>query len=122
MTEPQSTPQPAPQKVTQVVFVVVDGRQAEELMRALNKARYFFTRIDSAGFSIQESTACLMIGVDQPRLNGLMRLIEETCQPRQEYVPVQFNPPAGFPPMSMIEARIGGASVFHLEVERFEQF
>jgi hypothetical protein len=49
-------------------------------------------------------------------------LIEEHCQPHEEYVPVQFNPPAGFPTLSMIEARIGGALVYTLDVERFDQF
>jgi uncharacterized protein YaaQ len=51
-----------------------------------------------------------------------MGIIEQTCQPHQEYVPVQFSPPAGFPPMSMIEARVGGALVYQVDVERFEQF
>ena len=49
-------------------------------------------------------------------------LVEEHCQPHQEYVPVQFTPPAGFPPLSMIEARVGGALVYRVEVERFLQF
>ncbi len=108
--------------VNQLVVVVVSGRQSEELMHELTKNHFYFTRIDSTGMVFQEPTVFLLIGLNNSRLGPLMSLIERICQPRQEYVPVQFNPPAGFPPMSMIEARIGGALVYQVDIERFEQF
>lgn len=108
--------------VNQLFFVVVSGRQADLLTQELVKARFYFTRYDISMFALQETTICLMIGLNSERSAALIQLISENCQPHQEYIPVQFIPPAGLPPLSMIEARIGGALVYQVEVERFEQF
>lgn len=105
-----------------LVFVVVSGRQAETLMQALTQHGFAFTRYDLSMFTFQETRLCLLIGLPGAQSGQLMGLIEKHCQPHEEYVPVQFAPPAGFPPLSMIEARVGGALVYQLEVERFEQF
>lgn len=108
--------------VNQLVFVIVSGRQADLLSQALVKEQFYFTKFDISMFAFQETTLCLMIGLNSQRGGALMKLVEENCQPHQEYVPVQFTPPAGFPPLSMIEARVGGALVYRVDVERFEQF
>lgn len=108
--------------VNQLVFVIVSGRQADALSQALVKEQFYFTKFDISMFAFQETTLCLMIGLNNTRNGKLNQLIEENCQPHQEFVPVQFSPPAGFPPLSMIEARVGGALVYRVEVDRFEQF
>lgn len=107
--------------VNQLAFVVVSERQAGELLQALVKERFQFTKIDSSGLIFQEPTLCLLIGLDGARLGRLSALIEQYCQPYQEYIPAQFNPSAGLPRLSMIEARAGGALVYLLDIERFEQ-
>jgi uncharacterized protein YaaQ len=108
--------------VNQLVFVIVSGRQADALSHALVKDQFYYTKFDISMFAFQETTLCLMIGLNSSRNGRLIQLVEEHCQPHQEYVPVQFSPPAGFPPLSMIEARVGGALVYRVDVERFEQF
>jgi uncharacterized protein YaaQ len=107
--------------VNQLVFIAVSERQGEDLMQALVKERFYFTKIDSSGMLFQEPNLCLLIGLNNIRLAGLLELVNQYCQPHQEYVPVQFNSPAGLPPLSMIEARAGGALIYLLDVERFEQ-
>lgn len=107
--------------VNQLVFVVVSERQAEELLHALVEQHIYFTKIDSQGMVFQEPTLCLLIGLNETRLTDLLAIINETCQPYEEYVPVQFTPPAGLPPLSMIEAKAGGALVYLLNVQRFVQ-
>jgi uncharacterized protein YaaQ len=108
--------------VNLLVLIVVSDRQAGDLLQAMVKERYYFTKIDSQGMVFQEPNLCLLVGLNNTRLKTLLDLITEHCQPFQEYVPVQLSTPAGFPPMRMIEASAGGALVYALDVERFEQF
>ena len=108
--------------VNQIVFVIVTGRQAEELMQVLVRERFYFTRMESAAPFFQEPTVCLLVGLNSSRLSNLLELISQACPPHKEYMPVQFTPPTGFPPMSMIETQVGGALVYIAEVDRFEQF
>lgn len=108
--------------VNKLLFALVSGRQAEDLMQALVRERFYFTRLDSAGLIFQDPTVCLMIGLNGSRLERLKGLIAKYCPPRKEYIPVQFNPPAGLRSMSMIEAQIGGALVYIVDVDHFEQY
>jgi uncharacterized protein YaaQ len=107
--------------VNQLAFVVVSGRQAEEFMQRLSQNRFYFTRIDSSGGILQEATFCLLIGLNQARLPVLLGLAELYCKPYQEYIPAQLNLNSAVPTLHMIEAQAGGALVYVLGVERFEQ-
>jgi uncharacterized protein YaaQ len=108
--------------VNQLVIVVISSRQAEGLMQSLVERDFYFTKIDNTGMLFEDETICMMIGLNSARTSSLFGLIAETCKPREDYVPVQFNPPIGFPPLSMIETRVSGALVYSMEVERFVQF
>lgn len=108
-------------QVDRLVIIFVSSRQAEDLLKAMNEAKFYFTKFESSGVMFSDSTLGLLVGVNSARTSALYALIDQYCQPREEYVPVQFTPPAGFPTVSMIEARIGGALVYTVDVERFEQ-
>lgn len=108
--------------VNQLVFVVVSGRQADELTRQLRSQHFYFTQIDSSGNPLQESTVCLLIGFNNSRMALLMKVVRNACRRYQEYIPVQLTPPAGLPPLQMIEAQAGGAIVYAVDVETFIQF
>ncbi len=107
--------------VDQIAFVVTSGRQSEELMQHLVQERFYFTRIDSSGGILQDPTICLLIGLNHLRMPVLLDLVEQYCHPYREFIPAQINLATGMPPLQMIEAQSGGALVYVLDVERFEQ-
>src|SRR5512133_1800137 len=108
--------------VNLLVFVIVSGRQADELKNQLVRERFYFTQINSSGGPLQEPTVCLLIGLNDSRMDRLMGVVQAACKRFQEYIPVQMAPPTGLPPMQMIEAQAGGALVYAVEVEEFIQF
>ena len=110
-----------PNSVNQLVFAIVAERQADELMRQLVKDHFYFTKIDSTALALQEPNVFLLIGLNKQRMDRLMGLVREACQPYKEYVPVRLLPPAGMPPLPMIEASAGGALLYSVEVQRFIQ-
>jgi uncharacterized protein YaaQ len=111
--------------INQLVFVTVVGAQSGELMRRLSQEGFYFTEIDSMGGllygMLQEPSACLMIGLNQDRLLPLFRIIEECCHTRRQYIPARVDVPQLQLQPVMIEAELGGATVYALEVEKFEQ-
>jgi len=107
--------------VNLLAFIFVIGRQADVLMRRLVEERFFFTKIESSGLVFEEPLVGLLIGLNDGRMRSLVTIVEETCPPHQEYIPVQVMPLAGLPPLPMIEARVGGALIYSVPVERFIQ-
>ena len=62
-----------------------------------------------------------LIGLNQARMPSLLELVQKCCQPFTQYIPTQLNSQSGYPSMSMIEAQVGGALIYSINVERFEQ-
>jgi uncharacterized protein YaaQ len=110
-----------PNTVNLLFVVIVNGLQAEKLRKALSEKKFYFTVIDSSGGFLQEPTTCLLIGLDKARRDELIALTEAHCKPFRQYIPTQMNVPADFTQIPMIEAQMGGAVMFSMNVERFIQ-
>jgi len=113
----------SPENIDLLVVLVVSGLQAPQLMDRLSKEQFYFTKLDSFGGVIQESTVCLLFGVNHTRLQLLQGLVNQFCQPVSQYIPAQMvNAPPEYLSMAMVEAKVGGAVLYTMNVERFEQF
>lgn len=109
-------------QINLLVVLVVSGLQSQHLMDRLTKEKYYFTKMDSTGGMIQESTICLLLGVDKERIDALSDILRECCHPVSQYIPAQMvNAPPEYLSMAMVEARIGGAMMYTMNIEHFEQ-
>lgn len=106
-----------------LVIAVVQERDADAVVRALQERGFFYTLVDSSGGFLRESNATLMVGVQTALLPEVLRILREHSQARTRYV----NPlmplvePAEFHIAGPVEVYIGGATVFVLPVERYER-
>ncbi len=107
--------------IDRLAIITVAGSQTEALTHRLAGDGFYFTRVDSSGGLLHESTAALLIGLHQSRLPQLQQHLHACCKRRRQLVaaqveilPLQMQPP-------MIEVEIGGAILYLLPVERFEQ-
>lgn len=109
------------QIVNQLVFATVAGTDADELTERLIEDGFYVTRIDSYGSFFQEATVSLLLGLDKTRLPQLLEHIRTCCHTRQQYLPAHIEGSFSEAQPVMIEAEVGGATVFAFDVERFEQ-
>lgn len=109
------------QVVDQLVIATVSGAQAGELTDALTRDGFYVTQVDSSGGILHEATVSLLIGLDQAHLSRLLEHIRERCHTRRRFIPAHVEAPMLEIQPVMIEAEMGGATVYVLDVERFEQ-
>lgn len=109
------------QNVNQLVIAIVAGGQADEVIRTLVEDGFYVTQIDSTSGLLQEATASLLIGLDRARLPYLLQRIRTLCRPYTRYLPVHLEVTMTEMQPMMIETQAGGATIFVLDVERFEQ-
>ncbi|MCL6506317.1 MAG: trigger factor [Bryobacteraceae bacterium] len=93
------------------------------LVEQLVKRGYQTTKLASTGGFLKEGNTTLFIGVENDKVNEAIKVIEATCHSRKQLVsPV--TPPSG-PAEAYIpypvEVRVGGATVFVLDVEQFRK-
>lgn len=105
--------------VNRMAIVIADGSQSRSLTQALTAQGFPVTLLDAVGGFLHEAVVTLLIGLPHDRLPQFCGLVREYCPSRSRYVPMgaDFSLMPGFP--MMIEARLGGASVFVLPVEQF---
>jgi len=107
--------------VDQLVIATIAGAQAGPLTDRLTRDGFYATQIDSAGGILYEATVSLLIGLDRERLPGLLKHLRECCRTHRRFIPAHVEAPLLEIQPVMIEAEVGGATIYVLNVERFEQ-
>jgi len=107
-----------------MVMAIVHNDDAGGLSNALRKNNFSSTLISTTGGFLREGNATFMIGIEEQRLDALLKVIRDNCVTRTQFV----NPmPPVMEPGELylaqpVEVQVGGATVFVLNVERFEKF
>jgi uncharacterized protein YaaQ len=113
--------QEVPMKLVLAIVQNDDARQLQDVLRAHN---YQFTLISTTGGFLREGNATILVGVEADKLEEVLALIKQNCTIRTQFV----NPmPPVMEPGELylaqpVEVQVGGATVFVMDVERFEKF
>jgi uncharacterized protein YaaQ len=107
--------------INQLVIATVSGAQAGTLTDRLTQDGFYVTRVDSSGGILHEATVSLLIGLDRARLSRLLEHVRECCHTRRRFIPAHVEAPLLEIQPVLIEAEVGGATVYAVDVERFEQ-
>ncbi len=106
-----------------MVMAVVHADDANALSKALAQAGYGVTQAKSAGGFLRRQNATIFAGVPDRDVDRVLQIIRERCRSRTEQVtplPPVVEPGEVYMPYPM-EVEVGGATVFVLDVERFEK-
>jgi uncharacterized protein YaaQ len=106
-----------------LVVAIVQAEDASGLLSQLSNRGFRATRIKTAGGFLREANATILIGVDAADVDTVVQTIHENCTTRQQQItaiPAVMEPGEFFLPYP-VEVEVGGATIFVLDVERFER-
>lgn len=107
-----------------LVFAIVHNDDAGKLTDALRDHNHQFTLISTTGGFLREGNATILIGVEPDKLEDVLSIVKKNCVTRTQFV----NPmPPVMEPGELylaqpVEVQVGGATIFVVDVERFEKF
>jgi len=106
-----------------LVIAVVHADDAGPCSSALSEAGFTCTRFTTSGGFLQKGNATLVAGVDDARVDEVIELLRGCACERSEYMnPVSpLAEPAEFFVPFPVEVQVGGATVFVVDVGRFEK-
>lgn len=107
-----------------LVVAIVQNDDAGQLTDALREKNYASTVISTTGGFLREGNTTVLIGVEKGRVDELLALIKKNCTTRTQFInplPPVMEPGELFLAQP-VEVQVGGATVFVLDVERFEKF
>lgn len=107
--------------IEQLCIVTVLGEQAGALVSRLTADHFYVTQLNSTGGLLQEPQVSLLVGLPRERQGRLLTHIRECCQRRRRYIAAHLEGSSSLFQPAIIEAEVGGAAIYVLDVERFER-
>jgi uncharacterized protein YaaQ len=106
-----------------LLIAVVQDEDVNDLMKVLVKNKYSTTKLASTGGFLREGNTTLLVGVEKEKVEDLILLIKDICKSRKQTFTTPM-PPTGaagvFIPYP-IDVMVGGATIFVVDIDRFEK-
>ncbi len=106
-----------------LIFAIVSDEDSPRLVSELNKKGYRVTRLNSSGGFLRSGNTTLMMVTDDEKLEDVIAVIKKFSSSRKTAINANMIPSgmgASYIPYP-VEVMIGGATLFVVNVERFEQ-
>ncbi len=106
-----------------LIIAIVQTEDEPHLVQALSEAGISSTRYASSGGFLQQGNSTLLIGVEDERVDPVVRIIRDNCRERSRYL-TPLPPMVEASEMYMpypVEVQVGGATLFVVPIERFER-
>jgi uncharacterized protein YaaQ len=103
-----------------LILAVVQEQDEDVAMRALGALKIPAVYLASAGGYLGRRNATLMVGLPKGREAEVLKVLQEACRQRVEYMTLPLEGSA-MPMPAPVAVTVGGATVFALPVERFEE-
>ena len=104
-----------------LLIAVVQAQDADIAIQSLDEKGFRVTRLPSIGGFLGRKNATLMVSVSEADQSEAIELLRKTCRQRVAFIAVPMeNAPLPMPAPTPVT--IGGANVFSIEVEHYEEF
>ena len=106
-----------------LILAIVHDIDGNNLLSALNKEGYSVTKLATTGGFLKAGNTTLMVGVSDEKVQAVVDVIRTKSERRKRMVVnpnVMGNIESGIDPFP-VEIDVGGATIFVLDVDRFEK-
>ena len=105
-----------------LIVATIQDQDADRVISNLTEQGYRVTRIGTTGGFLQQGNTTLLTGVDDSQVTPVVSILKTHSQRRTQYMPMATGAaPNGVALYNYVEVEVGGATVFILDVDHFEQ-
>ncbi len=103
-----------------LLIVIVQDQDAHLLIDELTERDFRMTKLASTGGFLKSGNTTILMGIDEARIPEAMKIIETNCQSREMATSIMSvtMPGDAYIPYP-VEVKLGGATVFVMEVDAF---
>ena len=105
-----------------LIICIVQDQDASALIDDLTKKEHRVTKLSSTGGFLKAGNTTLLMGVEDVEVDGILKIIEDNCKTRElttSLLTVTMPGDTYIP--YPLEVKIGGATIFILDVEKHMQ-
>ena len=106
-----------------LVFAIVHDEDGPKVMEELNRNGFSVTKLCSTGGFLKAGNTTQLVGVDEENFDTVIDVIKKKSKSRKQVINSNMTP-NGMGGMFIpypVEVVVGGATIFVLDVDRFEK-
>lgn len=106
-----------------LVYAIVHDEDGHKVMNELNKNGFSVTKLCSTGGFLRSGNTTLLVGVKADKVDQVIDIIKQTSKSRKQTInsPMVPNAMGGVYMTFPVEIVVGGATIFVVDVERYEK-
>ncbi len=104
-----------------MIFAVVNSDDSNSVLRALTKNGFSATKLATTGGFLMAGNTTFLIGVDNEKVDEAIEIISTHSKKRKQVMPAATSYGVGMYGSMPIEVTVGGATIFVMDIERFEK-
>ena len=104
-----------------MVIAIMNSDDSSIVIQNLMKHNFSVTKLSSTGGFLRSGNVTILIGVDDSKVQEVIDVVSKFSKSRKQLIPSSFEAGACFDPSMPIEVTVGGATIFVVDVDRFEK-
>jgi uncharacterized protein YaaQ len=104
-----------------LIFAIINRDDAGAVTQALSRRGFSSTKLATTGGFLLAGNVTLMIGVDEEKVQEAIDVIKEQSHSRKQLIPAATEMNYGYFPSVPVEVMVGGATIFVVDIDRFER-
>ena len=105
-----------------LIISIIHDEDVNKAITELNSSGFSVTKLATTGGFLRAGNVTLIVGVDEDKVDSVIKIFENTCSTRKKIMisPISVGM-AEIMSNRPIEVDAGGATIFVLDVDRFEK-
>ena len=104
-----------------LVITIVSHEDATAVEQALTKGGFSSTKLSTTGGFLNAGNTTFLVGVDEEKVQDVIDLVRGRSHSRKEMMEPTSEMGYGYYPAEPVEVVVGGATIFVVDIERFER-
>ena len=104
-----------------LVLAIINHDDANTVTQNLTKRGFSSTKLATTGGFLMSGNVTILIGVDEEKVQEVIDIIHEFSHSRKQLIPTTTEMSYGYYPSMPVEVTVGGATIFVMDIERFER-
>ena len=100
---------------------IINFDDANAVTHALTKKGFSSTKLATTGGFLMAGNVTILVGVDEEKVQTVIDIIKEHSHSRKQMIPTTTEMSYGYYPSMPVEVTVGGATIFVVDIERFER-
>jgi len=109
-----------------LLVIITSKKNTKKLKSELVAGQFSLTRISSEGGFLEKKNTTFLVGVDEDKVDKALEVVKNNCQTKEETITapsvMSTGMESGLNPEGTTKIKIGGATVFVVDVDQFVKF